>query len=237
VNKQRSAGSVSAGVTSERARPVDDDGRVRIIDSEDAPEAPRANVELRTRLVLGIAATGLIAALVISGVQERASTAPRVTPTATPIEDITRLSEDAKWGRVWSLTGGAVVLRPQWLPPQVDAYDTSFSVLPTPSMLYRFSYYVHERTQPGRVVRSVEVVAAQDISNLGMVVLEGPGESVTIRSAPAQVIGRNDIPAWEISWSELGHVYGIQAFGFSRDELLRIAASMARVRDDMGRVQ
>jgi hypothetical protein len=194
-----------------------------------------------TLLAMGLAAVVLVTAIVATGRwrPQPASEPATSAPSATPIADLTQLPEDAKWGRVWSLSNGIAVYRPRWLPPQTDGYNAVFWIDASTSGLsrYRFSYYVKEPATPGRVVRSVEFMAARDTENVGLVAVDAPREHVTVLGSAAELVGTNVVPIWEISWSEPGYRYGIEAVGFSREELLRIADSLAQVIDERGAIR
>jgi hypothetical protein len=198
------------------------------------------NEKRRALILAALVGVAVVAMVALSGVsrapnenQSRSS-----TPSATPIQDLTQLSEEAKWGRIWSLSNGVAVLRPTWLPPQADGYTTGFNIDSTTGgpIRYRFWYYVNERTPPALVVRSVEFRVGPDSEPFGLVVLDARPEQVIVRGHTAELMGRASIPAWEVTWSEFGYRYGIQSFGFSREEFLRIVESLRRLTDETGRV-
>jgi hypothetical protein len=61
----------------------------------------------------------------------------------------------------------------------------------------------------------------------------GAPETVTIRGHTAELTG-NGSPGWVLVWSEGNYRYAIQASAVSREDLLRIADSLAQVVDDAG---
>ena len=160
------------------------------------------------------------------------------SPVATPLWDLTQVPEEQQWGRVWSVANGASVLRPMWLPPAANGYATGFSVGGGTGGLngYRFWYYANETHPTGSVVRSIEFMAARDGLPLGFTALDSPPEVTMVSGHSAELVGTDRVPLWELSWSDLGYQYGVQVFGYTRDETMRIANGLARVIDESGRV-
>lgn len=161
-----------------------------------------------------------------------------VSPTPTPISDLSQVPEGVQWGHVWSLANGVSVFRPTWLPPAADGYATGFSVGGGTGGLdgYRFWYYANEAHPTGRVVRSIELMAAREGRSLGLTALDSTAAITTVRGEPAQIVGTDIVPLWELSWSGLGYEYGVQVVGYSRDDAVRIANALSRVIDDAGNV-
>jgi hypothetical protein len=67
----------------------------------------------------------------------------------------------------------------------------------------------------------------------GFIHFGGVPETVTIRGHAAELTG-NGSPGWVLVWTEGRYRYAIQAFAVSRDDLLRIADSLAQVVNDAG---
>ena len=62
----------------------------------------------------------------------------------------------------------------------------------------------------------------------------GVPEMLTIRGHAAELTGNSGLPGWVLVWSEGNYRYTIQAFAVSREDLLRIAESLAPVIDYVG---
>ena len=209
---------------------------VQLPEGEAETAAQQRVVERRAALAaVAVAIAALVGGLVIIGpwrVPDRMS----ASPTASPIWDVTQLSEAQQWGRLWSVANGTAVLRPMWLPPERNGYSSGFSIAGGSSGLsgYRFWYYANGQGAPGTVVRSIELIVARDELPLGLVSLESQPQTVTLNGHAAQLLGAEAVPVWEVSWSELGYRYGLQIFGYTRDDLLHIATSLAGVLDERG---
>ena len=160
-------------------------------------------------------------------------------PSAKPApSNVIRLApggtEAQTWGKVWSVSMGATVLRPTWLP--VSELTTSYDVVTTSRGLYRYivGYYPKNVFPTGPrpphllfIAEGPEVLPPQ----------LGPGDSaenVTVRGQTGRLI---TAPAGEarVVWSENGIRYTIQAAaGISSSDVLHIAESLASVVDAEG---
>jgi hypothetical protein len=170
-----------------------------------------------------------------TGVGDPPKTPP---PTPTQIWDLTQLPEASQWGRVWSLSNGVAVLRPRWLPRSEDEYQVNFSIDASSQRLMEYSVsYIERRSPPGTTVWSIEFLAnpleapARRLVHLGDV---PKTERVTVRGHAAELMGTGS-PVWQLVWSEGGYRYAIQGFAISREDLLRVADSLAPVIDDTGK--
>jgi DNA-directed RNA polymerase specialized sigma24 family protein len=198
----------------------------------------RAGEKLGAMLALAGVATLLVAVAVVDGSPARTGVGqpPNRPPTATPIWDLTQLPEAAQWGRVWSLSNGVAVLRPGWLPKSEAELQVFLSIASSNSALmsYGVSYYERQpRTSPGTIVWNIEFRAGQ-APGPGLQQFGGLAETLTIRGQSAELYG-NGSPGWTLVWSEGRYRYAIQAFAVSREDLLRIADSLAPVIDETGR--
>jgi hypothetical protein len=158
------------------------------------------------------------------------------SPTFARFDSGTPLPPEAEaWGGLWSRAKGVPVLRPTWLPRSKDEYQISARVgSPDASFHYSFQYLeVHSIV--GSTVWSVEFFAdSLDQPIHGFQKFNGAVEDTTTRGHAAQLFG-NGSPGWTLVWSEGEYRYAITAFAVSRDDLLRIAGSLAQVIDDTGR--
>jgi len=209
---------------------------------------PRSRISERHKaaaaasLVTAVLVAGAIAVLAWRGLP---TDEPVATPTVTPNQDLTQLSDDAKWGHVWSLANGISVLRPTWLPAEVAGYSTGFSVDGGSDGLarYRFWYYANGRSSPGTVgspgapVRSIQLAAVRGGQVLRDVSLSTPPQMMIVRGNVAVLTGTASVPVWDLSWSDLGYAYDVQGVGYTSDELLRIVTSLREVIDDAGAVK
>ena len=198
----------------------------------------RAGERLGAMLALAGVAALLVAVAVVSGSAPPTGLGGQKTlpPTATPIWDLTQLPESAQWGRVWSVSNGAAVLRPTWLPKSEDEYHASFSLTVSTSGFSNYGVSFYERrpsSSPGTIVWNIEFLGdmapGRGVQQFGTL-----PESLTIRGQPAELYG-NGSPGWTLVWNEYPYRYAIQAFAVSREDLLRIAESLAPVIDDAGR--
>lgn len=193
-------------------------------------------------LVIAVLVVGAIAISPWRGFPKNETVA---TPTLAPNADLTRLSDDAKWGHVWSLANGISVLRPMWLPVEVAGYSTGFSVDGGTDGLarYRFWYYANGRSSPGTVgspgavVRSIQLTAVRGGQPLRDVSLSTPPQVTSVRGNTAVLTGSASVPVWNVSWSNLGYVYDVQGVGYTSDDVLRIVTSLREVIDDSGAVK
>jgi hypothetical protein len=198
------------------------------------------------RIGAAIAATGLAVPLLVvavmvagpmSAVVEQPNAPMPITPaapTARPVSD--PLSEADVWAETWSLSRGVPVLRPDWLPGLVAPVRIFHYRVPTP-VGYRVEYH-GMGTGVGEIVPQVHFLAGpaeyveRSLVDFGL----NAGESVTVRGRPGRLQGSGR-PYWQVLWSERGYRYAIQAFAFSREDVLLIAESLAPVIDDSGRTR
>ena len=82
---------------------------------------------------------------------------------------------------------------------------------------------------PGKILS----LSDRDGTLMSLVDFGGIPEAVTIRGHAAALTGTGS-PGWVLVWSEGNYRYAIQAFAISREDLLRIADSLAPVVDDTG---
>jgi hypothetical protein len=213
---------------------------------------PHASTRGRDRVAAVIAGTGLAVPLLVvavmvadprSAVVEQPSAplpiASPAAPTATPISGARPEAE--AWGAVWSLSPGVPVLRPEWLPEVAGrARAVLYGVLTQGECIpgYRVEYHdLPVRATAGSTVPSIWVAVGPTRVQCSLLHLGGgAGETVTLRGRPGELHG-NGRPGWQVVWSERGYRYAVQAFGFSREDVLRIAESLAPVIDDSGRTR
>lgn len=194
------------------------------------------------RRVAEMAALAGLAALLLGVVvlsetsaRTRGADEPTAPPTPTPISDLTQLSEAAKWGRVWLLANGIVVLRPGWLPRSAPDYQVLWSVSKTNGGFanYDVAYY-ENASAPGATVWSVDFFAdLSEAPSRGLFPSTGVAETVKVRGHSGELTGTGS-PWWQLVWSERPYRYVIQGFAITREDLLRIAGSLAPVIDDTG---
>ena len=190
----------------------------------------------------------LIAALVLVGFVLTFVEPPR-TPVAEPAsapgatfsrnDSGTALPSEAEiWGAAWSRAEGVAVLRPMWLPKSKDEYQVVPGGSTSRDGLFVYSVsYLEMRSAPGGAVWNVQFFAESlDERSGGLIQFGGVPEAVTIRGHEAQLSG-NGSPGWVLVWSEGNYRYAIQAFAVSRDDLLRIAQSLAPVIDEKGKTR
>jgi hypothetical protein len=162
-------------------------------------------------------------------------------PPATPSQTFSRNdsgtslpTEAEAWGGIWARANGVAVLRPTWLPKSRDEYQFFPGVAPSPdaSPKYDVSYY-ELHSVPGTTVWMEFFADSLETQGGGLVQFGGVPETVTIRGHAAELTGTGS-PGWGLTWSEGNYRYAIQAFAVSREDLLRIADSLAPVVDDAG---
>jgi hypothetical protein len=205
-----------------------------------APVAPKRR---RERIGAAIAATGLAVPLVVvavmvagpmSAVVELPNAPMPITSPAAPKAG--PLSEADVWAETWSLSRGVPVLRPDWLPQLVAPVRIFHYSVPTP-VGYRVEYH-GMGTGVGEIVPQIHFLAGpaeyveRSLVDFGL----NAGESVTVRGRPGKLQGSGR-PYWQVLWSERGYRYAIQAFAFSREDVLLIAESLAPVIDNTGRTR
>jgi hypothetical protein len=184
-----------------------------------------------------------LAALVLVGVgvvaAERPSPLRESTNTPSPtfarFDSGTPLPTEAEaWGGIWSQSKGVTVLRPTWLPR--DEFQIQARVA-TLGDFFNYSFlYTELHSVVGTTVWSIEFFAdSLEFPTQGFQEFGGAAEDVKIRGHTAELFG-NGSPGWTLVWNEGNHRYAITAFAVTRDDLFRIAGSLAQVIDDTGRV-
>jgi hypothetical protein len=160
--------------------------------------------------------------------------APSVAPKPSGLIQLVAGGTEAEtWGKVWSVSKGAMVLRPTWLP--ISGLDPSYDVVTSDTLQrYVVGYYPHNVFPPGpRPARLLFIgegpaVAAPTIA---------AGESsvnISVRGQSARLITAPD-GAPRVIWTENGIRYTVQAVvGISSDDVLRVAESLAPVIDAGG---
>ena len=156
------------------------------------------------------------------------------SPTFSRNDSGTPLPTEAEaWGRIWSQAKGVAVLRPTWLPKGKDEYQVDPTVRTAPDGSFSYSYLYLE-LHSVTAVWTVEFFAdSVETQGGGFIHFGGVPETVTVRGRRAELTG-NGSPGWVLVWSEGDYRYAIQAFAISREDLLRIADSLAHVVDDAG---
>jgi hypothetical protein len=161
------------------------------------------------------------------------------SPNVSRNDSGTALPTEAEaWGGIWARANGIAVLRPTWLPKNQDQYhiDPTFGTSRDGFFNYSVSYY-ELHSVPGTTVWHLDFLAdSLDSTGGGLIQFGGVPETVTIRGHAAELTGSGS-PGWVLVWSEGNYRYAIQAFAVSREDLLRIAESLALVIDDTGRTR
>jgi RNA polymerase sigma factor (sigma-70 family) len=223
---------------------------IRVFDDASAqvPLPPRDRWIPRTRTRPGtkVAATLTFAALVLVGIVFVFAEPSRIgvggpaktpSPTFSRNDSGTALPTEAEvWGGIWARANTVAVLRPTWLPKSKDEYqiDPGVGTSRDGSFNYGVSYY-ELQSPSGTTVWHVDFLAdSLESAGGGLIKFGGPPEAVTIRGQAAELTGSGS-PGWVLVWNEGNYRYAIQAFAVSREDLLRIADSLAPVIDDTGR--
>jgi hypothetical protein len=163
--------------------------------------------------------------------------APSAKPTPSNLIRLAPGGTEAQlWGKVWSMSMGATVLRPTWLP-ETDL-NPSYDVMTTSKGLYRYmvGYYPKNVFPTGPQPWHFLFIAE------GAEVLPprlGPGDSAEIVSVRGQTGQLITATAGEVRvvWMENGIRYTIQAgTRIPASEVLRVAESLVRVVDSDGKV-
>jgi DNA-directed RNA polymerase specialized sigma24 family protein len=211
------------------------------------PPRERWIPRVRTRTGTKVAATLALAALVLVGIvlvfaepSRRAvgelPTTP--SPTFSRNDSGTPLPTEAEvWGGIWSEAKGVAVLRPTWLPRSTDGYHVYPGVGTSRDGFFHYdvSYYdLH--SVAGTTVWFDVFADSLEGPGGGLIQLGGAPETVTVRGRAATLTG-NGSPGWVLVWSEGNFRYAIQAFAVSREDLLRIADSLAPVVDATGKTR
>jgi hypothetical protein len=163
--------------------------------------------------------------------------APSAKPTPSNVIPLTPGGSEAQtWGKVWSVSQSAGVLRPTWVP--VTDFDTSYNV-ETTDRFYRYfvGYYPKNVFPPGpRPWHLLFIAEDPDV----LKPQHGPGESsvnVTVRGQVGEVITATD-GGLRVVWMENNIRYTIQAeVGIRADDLLRVAESLVPVVDGEGKTR
>jgi len=199
----------------------------------------------RTRTGTKVAAALVLAALVLVGIvlvfaepSRRAVGELPATPSPTfsRNDSGTPLPTEAEaWGGIWSEAMGVAVLRPTWLPKGQDEYEFIRAVGTSRDGLFNYDMRYYEvRSVPGTIAWNVDFFAdSLETPGGGFIHFGGAPETVTVRGRAATLTG-NGSPGWVLVWSEGNYRYAIQAFAISRQDLLRIADSLAPVVNDAG---
>ena len=158
------------------------------------------------------------------------------SPTFSRNDSGTPLPTEAEaWGGIWARANGIAVLRPTWLPKSKDEYGIDPVVRTAPDGFFSYSFlYIELHSAPRTTVWTVQFFAdSLETQGGGFIHFGGAPETVTIRGHTAELTG-NGSPGWVLVWSEGNYRYAIQASAMSREDLLRIADSLAPVVDDAG---
>jgi uncharacterized protein DUF4367 len=141
-------------------------------------------------------------------------------------------SESETWGKVWSSSDHAAVLRPTWLPFTIDVTKTNYHVETSGRGLTRYLVLYTRASGPAPqllfMAEGPDVIAGQ----------RGPDESrddVVVRGQGAQLLTSPDGTS-RVVWSEGGIRYTVQGFQLTRGELLKIVESLMPVLDANGGV-
>jgi hypothetical protein len=202
------------------------------------PADRRAKTSLPT-LVLTAAAVALTVGIALWLVADGriVPAAPSANPApsnAIPLTPGTPGASEAQtWGKVWSISQGATILRPSWLP--ATDFDTSYDVVTT-TRFYRYmvGYYPKNFFPLGaRPWRFLFIAEGPDVVKSR----PGFGESstnVTVRGQIGELITATD-GGLRVVWMENEIRYTIQAaVGIPASDILRVAESLVPVNDGEG---
>jgi hypothetical protein len=143
-------------------------------------------------------------------------------------------SEAQTWGKVWSLSQGATVLRPTWVP--VGDFNPSYDVVTSSRGLYRYlvGYYPKNVFPDGpRPWHLLFIAEGPDVLKPQHGIGEA-GANVTVRGQTGELITATD-GGFRVVWMENDIRYTIQAeTGISASDLLRVAESLVPVVDGDG---
>jgi hypothetical protein len=162
--------------------------------------------------------------------------APSAKPTPSNLIRLAPGGTEAQtWGKVWSVSAGATVLRPTWLP--ASDLDSSYDVVTTSRGLHRYvvGYYPKNVFPPGpRPPQLLFIAEGPDVLKSR----PAPGESVasvTLRGGQSGEMIMAPDGGYRVVWMENEIRYTIQAItGIPATDVLRIAESLARVTDAEG---
>jgi hypothetical protein len=162
------------------------------------------------------------------------------SPTFSRNDSGTALPTEAEaWGGIWARANGIAVLRPTWLSKSEDEYQVTSSVTRSSQGLLEYDMsYIEQRTPLGATVWRIEFMANPLEDPAGRLIQLGgvlETETVMVRGQVAALKGIHAPLLWQLVWMEGQYRYAIQAFATSREDLLRIANSLALVIDDTGR--
>jgi hypothetical protein len=134
---------------------------------------------------------------------------------------------------IYKHAGGVVVLRPTWLPPDPGQVASSVAASSRGLVEYGLVYGRYQGFLDPRVRQIIFLAETLEPHESRLIPVEGVSALVTVRGHQAELVG-NASGAWQLVWTEGGYRYAIQAAGITRDELLRIAGSLAPVVDENG---
>jgi hypothetical protein len=153
------------------------------------------------------------------------------SPTATLVPGG---SESETWGKVWSVSMGATVLRPTWLPP-LDA-ATSYDVATSSNGLSRYivAYSARSPVPPGPRPAVVVFIAEGPDIRAPVLARGESSENILIRGQEGRFITATDGTP-RIIWTENGIRYTVQlGTGVPPETIFRIVSSLAPVVDAQG---
>jgi hypothetical protein len=210
---------------------------------DDEPVQEPTSTGTRGGATLAVAGLVLIGVVLISAESSRVRVGePPETPAPTFSRNDSSTSlptEVEAWGEIWSRANGIAVLRPTWLPKSEDKYQVTSSVTRSSQGLLEYDMsYIEQRTPPGATVWRIEFMANPLEDPAGRLIQLGgvlETETVMVRGQVAALKGIHAPLLWQLVWTEGQYRYAIQAFATSREDLLRIANSLALVIDDTGR--
>jgi hypothetical protein len=201
------------------------------------PAQRRSSTSLATvALTAAVLALAVGAALWLVSDDRLVPAAPSAKPTPANLIRLAPGGTEAQtWGKVFSVSMGATVLRPTWLP--VTDLDSSYDVMTTSRGLYRYvvGYYPKNVFPPGPrpphllfIAEGPDVLKARPAAgdSVVTVTLRGglTGDLITASDGEQRVI-----------WMENDIRYTIQAaVGIPAADVLRIAESLAVVIDPDG---
>jgi hypothetical protein len=186
--------------------------------------------------VAGLAALLVGTVLVFADPSRMGVREPPATPSPTfsRNDSGTPLPTEAEaWGGIWAEAKGVAVLRPTWLPKSTGEYQIDPVVGTSPDGFFHYVMSYYELHSVSTVWHVDFLADSLDTQGGGLVQLGGVPEAVTIRGHRAELTG-NGSPGWVLLWTEGNYRYAIEAFTINREDLLRIANSLAPVVDDAG---
>jgi hypothetical protein len=163
-----------------------------------------------------ITAVGLGCGARIQPLPAASPTSP-ATPGATVV--LVELSDGQAWSAVKAAVGpGVLVLRPTWVPGrfQTDPVILEYAYVAGPDVRYRVGY----RAADGLI----NIAAGAANSAVPTVV-----NVIALRGANAEYSTTSSWPERQITWTEAGVLYSIQARGVSEAEIMQIANGLVAV--------